>query len=744
MRPQIGTSYGLPLVAAAFLLALPTPAAAQCSQQSTRGRVSSVDVALGRFTAHDNLIAAPGPVYVVDAATDFRGVAGSLAELQPGFDVDLRYCANTNPRLVLRLTSSLPATPPAAALVVDLADGPGQEALPVTRVFGDDPGEILGGYRGDGMATGDVNGDGLADTILVGGRSPVSFSRAALVLYGSAEIAGAQIDLNSDGAVSAHGETRLQATVPFQSIGLAVESGDLDGDGFDDVFVGQDAGTHVVFGGPDLPGTTVAIDPAAAGPDGFRLLTEAPPQALAAGDLDGDGRTDLVSQLSAEAVTVVFGRADLRGTTVDLRGVTGSVPGVARIRVPFGGSVSSLATGDANGDGVTDLVIAIQRGLSPSLTSAVVVYGSGALRDAVIDLGAGTSPAGGPAETRIFGLGMNAAACADVDGDGIDDVLLASANVTGPGDNFAVGAVYVLYGGAALPGTTPSLTGPVNPDETRIRGLEEFGELGTGLSAADLDGDGRADLVMPAPGSVPYGTLPETNTLSDGAVYVFRGRTGLRGVELLDPREVADTYVFAAAANDRFGSVVAAADLDRDGLPDLIASAAQGDHPALGNQNGAGTAAFLFRHGLARPDRVSVTRPSRAGDGPGGGAVPPAAFGPVVRATVDFPDGDLATAGTTTVTLEHQGPPAPAAAAVQWTVETNRTGWSHARLTFRYTDAEIAGLREGRLGIWRAETPAGPFVPLGGRLDPHRNELRVRVKRLGTFFLAEQPTVRAR
>jgi len=730
----------LPVPAAGLLLALvalAAPAGAQCAEDTFRGRVTAVDVAAGTFRAANNVLVPPGLLYAVDGATDFNGVAGSLDELQVGHDVVVRYCFNTNPRLVLRLDSTLPAQPPAGALIVDLALPPGQEAVPVTRVFGDDVGEGFGGVGVDGLAFGDVDGDGYDDLVAVGGRSPVAGSKAAVVVYGGPDAAGASLDLNTDGAVSAHGETRLQPTLSFQNIGRAVGCADLDGDGRADVLIGEGAGIQVVFGGPTLRGTVVPLDPAAPGPGQFLLRTELTPQALASGDLNGDGIADLIADGGVLGVIVVYGGPGLRGTTLDLRNPAGAVPGVTRVLtdgLSGDGHVSSIDTGDLNGDGVLDLLIALQRGISPALNDAVVVFGSAALPGTVVTLGA--TPVGTPPDARFFGRGMDDAACGDFDGDGYDDVLLATHNVTGPGDNFAVGQIAVVYGGPSLPGTDLSFLDPVGPNETRITGLEEFGELGRGLAAADVDADGRFDLVLPAPGAVPYGTFPELNVVTDGAVYVFRGRTGLRGQELLDPREVADVYVFAAATNDGLGTVVAAGgDLDRDGRPELAATAVGGDNASLPANNGAGYAAVLFRQDAAL-GTVTVRRASRAGDGFGGLVVPKVDFGPVVRAKVDFSDHDASAAGFTTATLEH--PSTPGFAAARWTLSTERSGWVGAALTFRYTDAEIAGLDEATLGLFRADTPAGPFFPVPVARDLVKNEVRANVTALGVFALGEQ------
>lgn len=161
-----------------------------------------------------------------------------------------------------------------------------------------------------------------------------------------------------------------------------------------------------------------------------------------------------------------------------------------------------------------------------------------------------------------------ATAAGDFDGDGLDDI--ASSAVLAEGWKGKVMTFKGSYGiqdgqwAAIDPGIVPwrvlrrsPFAAPATSDL-----------FGMSLVAADFDGDGFDDLAVGAPGASGH-----------GAVYVFRGsRAGLvPGVEL-SPTTDAGNLPFAGAD---YGAALAAADLDGDGVADLIVGA-PGDRPGVG------------------------------------------------------------------------------------------------------------------------------------------------------------------
>jgi large repetitive protein len=376
---------------------------------------------------------------------------------------------------------------------------------------------IVGGrnYRaGLGVAgAGDVNGDGRPDILLSAPRkNGYKVPGSAFVVYGKAD--GATIDLSG-----------LTATQGFQITGVAPSpnatpqdvagAGDVDGDGFADVLLttaGRDAA--VVFGARRRTTT----DLGRLGSRGFRLTgAGGQPTVAAAGDVNGDRRADLVigapsvrlpgRRFPVNSAFVVFGHR--RATTLDLRrlGSRGfRIGGMASGRIV---RPAVAGIGDVSGNGRDDLLVVRDPGGAPGgIPQAAVVLGSRSTK--TVDLGRlaadrrGFRIRGEPAPGNAFSVLGPVAGLGDLNADGIPDMGLASATAPS-GTAGRVQSAFVVYGRArsatlALPdlGGGFRLTGPPPPAQG-ASGCES--RLGSALAAAgDFDGDGRAEMLVGAPG----------------------------------------------------------------------------------------------------------------------------------------------------------------------------------------------------------------------------------------------------
>lgn len=334
-----------------------------------------------------------------------------------------------------------------------------------------------GGNATNFVVAADVNGDGFPDMIVVntGGVSVLinngDGTFAAPVIYasgGSNAFAAAVADVNGDGipdlvvtnycsaspgctaggigVLIGNGDGTFQPAVTYDAGGVGTEAiviGDVNNDGFPDVMVTSNCqidtcvtgSVHLFLNNGNGTFNLVAapISPSKGGP-------------LAIGDLNGDGKLDLVAD-----VGVLLGNGD--GTFTPLSSVT--IPG---------GTIS-IALADVNGDGKLDVIVADQLSVK-------------------VQMGNGDGTLQAPLSFKPGGVRPLAVAVADFNGDGKPDVAVANECTSLIARECAnAGLVAVLAGNG---------NGTFQPPVT----YPSAGFLATSVAVADANGDTKPDIFV--------------------------------------------------------------------------------------------------------------------------------------------------------------------------------------------------------------------------------------------------------
>ena len=320
-----------------------------------------------------------------------------------------------------------------------------------------------GGYIAQGVAIADLNGDGVPDIVVENWWNPNDLHGAVDVLLG-----------NGDGTFRP-AVTYETAGAPNYSVVLA----DVNGDGKIDIIVASCAPNSGTCGSSDgvvsvLLGngngtfqTAVSYDSGAATGVG-----------LAVADVNGDGKPDLI-------VTNYGGESNGDGAVAVLLGNGNGTFRPAALYDSGAQDANGLTVADLNGDGIPDILVANRCvSCSGGVLSILFGNGNGTFQPAVI------YPTGGNEAGWVK--------VADINGDGIPDIIVANENLFLPNGSVAV---FIGTGG-----------GKFKPAVTYSSG----GYAAVELSIDDMNGDGNPDVVVADCGPVDgcyLGTIGQIGVL---------------------------------------------------------------------------------------------------------------------------------------------------------------------------------------------------------------------------------------
>ena len=455
-------------------------------------------------------------VIITGEASSYFGWAMVSGDLNSDGKTDLVvgayvYTANTGRAYIFNQNSAGGFTTPLAATSANvIITGETSSAFAVT------------------LAAGDFNADGRTD--LVAGATTYSTSVGrAYIFYNDGSIPTTAATAN----VIITGEASGYLGYPFAA-------GDFNADGRTDLAVGayrystNTGRAYIFYNDGSIPTTAATADVIITGEASSSLG-----YSLVAGDFNADGKTDLAA--GASSYNSNQGRAYIFYSQNGLVGTNNNITGEATTNL-FG---FSLAAGDFNGDGKTDLAVGAY-GYSSNAGRAYIFYNDGSIPTTaatadVIITGEASS---------YFSQAMTVG---DFNSDGKTDLAVGAYMYT-----TTTGRAYIFYQNSAG-GFTSSIATAAN---VIITGETTSTYLGHSLAAGDFNADGKTDLAVGA----------DLYNSAVGRAYVFY-QNSAGGFTTPLGAGSASVIISGESANNSFGGFLASGDFNTDGKTDLVVGA---------------------------------------------------------------------------------------------------------------------------------------------------------------------------
>ena len=553
---------------------------------------------------------AVGDVLTIVQRDGGRGAFDGLPEgsiLPDFFNATISYVGGDGDDITLTIPQSFAST--RTILLNDLGFG--------TTIQGSDADDNAGQSVN---SAGDVNNDGY-DDFLIGASMADSVDNAranageAYLIYGGPNLP-ATIDLSNLGEAG----VVIYGVDPDDEAGHVVDGADINNDGFSDIVITANrsqaadnalfiaGGAYIIWGSDSLPETIDLSNLGAAGvtihgADHGDLLGTA---LAAIGDLNSDGFEDIaLGAIWADSV----GNNRNRAGEIQIIWGSNSLPEVLDLATAddnlfmtiFGADdvdelgIGIRPLGDINGDDIDDVIVTAWKGDGPEESNdrageSYILYGAASL-GGDIDL---AEP--GAADVIIYGvdvLDMSGSAVGgggDVNGDGLNDFLIAASRGRGPdNDDVFRGESYLIFGSESLPAAID--LSQQNSAAVTIYGVEKGDYSGESVEiVGDLNSDGYDDIAIGARAADGI----DGSLRSAGETSIVMGRATWPTTLDLSVPGAAAVMLYGTDSDDESGFMVrGAGDVDNDGQPDLIIGARFAD--SLNNSRANAGQAHLIR-----------------------------------------------------------------------------------------------------------------------------------------------------
>ena len=412
---------------------------------------------------------------------------------------------------------------------------------------------------------GDVNGDGFDDVIVTTIPQWDTYTGLTYVVFGSGSELAATLNLSNLNGVNGFQIVGMSSGWADRAAG----AGDINGDGFDDIVVGGFAGdgAFVVFG--KETDFSAGVNAASLnGKNGFRIpglaFNDTTGYSIgAAGDVNGDGFDDFFvgaprvilegTNVQTGAGYVVFGTSSGFPSTFSLSSLNGTNGFKIRDEVGLSGQRMS-SVGDVNGDGFDDIAVSFNGVTTDTgqgfANSIYVIFGKASGFWASMDLSS-LDGSNGFAIDVPHSLGVpfppyitaRTVSSGDINGDGLSDVIIGNTAARFmPTSESTAGATYVVFG--HLPDAPVIRVGTV-ADQTLAGG--DFADTLAGLAGQDqLFGNGGNDRLIGG---------ADADALSGGSgadIFAFTSFSDLDGDLITDFDAASDRIDLTAISGETF------------------------------------------------------------------------------------------------------------------------------------------------------------------------------------------------